>query len=241
MATNKLSLTQEEQKKLVKYYQSALQDLGNETTKLIKKLTSIAEKKHYKVITDITNATINFYVIELKDIMNKNYNNWLQSDVSMHHIIRGKGVGEDAVSTAKRLENNIAQTIADLFSNNITPINVDGAEPNINPEDLAVIEGHIKEYINKIKDEEIKHISKIDKANEENQLFSCIRGHVLATFSGAIAGYCGRASKVSGMSDDLLNSIKGSVDATNVNNSSMEKSSTATAENVESFPTFPFF
>ena len=88
-------------KKLIKMYTDALQELAQDTGSLIKKLQALQQKEKYKVINDITDAALIFYVQDLKNIMTKNYETWYNSEVSMHRIIEGSMSGENAVNTAK--------------------------------------------------------------------------------------------------------------------------------------------
>lgn len=241
MAKNRISLNEEDQKKLVRYYASALRDLGNETKKIIESFVKFAEKEHYNVVTDITNATIEFYAKDLKTIMQKNFDDWEQSNVSMHKIVEGTAAGQDAVGTANKLEKQLGQEINELFSNVRDTIKVNGSDGIIKPEDLEKMEAKIKKYISDINNLKIKHLAKIDKENEDNQLFGCIRGHVEATFNGAYVGYQQRALKVNGISQDLRSFMNSSNLQTQANNANMAKQSVTKAENTNSFPTFPFF
>lgn len=153
----KINLDPNEQKKLIKMYTDALQELAQDTGSLIKKLQALQQKEKYKVINDITDAALIFYVQDLKNIMTKNYETWYNSEVSMHRIIEGSMSGENAVNTAKKLEGNIASAIIDMFAAPPSPLSVDDSNPNIEPEKLKELEEHIKSYLKKVSEAQKKY------------------------------------------------------------------------------------
>lgn len=237
----KINLDPKEQKELIKLYTDALTDLAQDTNKLIKNLQTLQQKEKYKVINDITDAILAFYTQDLKGIMNRNYQTWYESEVSMHRIIEGSMSGENAVNTAKKLEGNIATAINEMFAAPPTPLSVDDSNPNIEPEKLVVLEEHIKKYLTKVRDAQKKHVGKINRAAEGNQLFSTIRGHVNATYEGAVSGFNARAGQVAGISEGLREAMKRQESALDALNSTIAKNSESLGANTDSFPKVDFF
>lgn len=237
----KINLVQTEQSRLIKIYTNALNELAQDTGDLVKKFQTLQQKEKYKVINDITDAVLSFYTEDLRNIMEKNYQTWYDSDVSLHKIIEGNMSGENAYNTAKKLENSIETSINEMFSNKPAPINVEDSNPNIEPEKLSKLEEDIKKYLSKVKDNQRKWIGKIDKAAEENQLFNSIRGHVNATYEGAISGFSARASEVAGISQELRSNMKKQEAALDELNSSISKSSESSGASLDSFPKVDFF
>ncbi len=237
----KINLDPNEQKKLIKMYTDALQELAQDTGSLIKKLQALQQKEKYKVINDITDAALIFYVQDLKNIMTKNYETWYNSEVSMHRIIEGSMSGENAVNTAQKLEGNIASAIIDMFAAPPSPLSVDDSNPNIEPEKLKELEEHIKSYLKKVSEAQKKYVGKIDKDSEANQLFSCIRGHVNATYQGAFSGFHARAGQVAGISEELRTAMKNQESALEALNATISKTSEALGANTDSFPKVDFF
>ena len=227
MSTQKrrMSLKKEEQEKLLKVYESALTELKNNTEKLIKTLSQMAEKERFKQIVDIGNASIQFYASDLKNIMVSNYLTWVDSKASIAKQVEASLAGDKAVQEAQALQNNFKNKIEEMYQRMPDPINVDDTAPNIDPEKME-----------QLKDAEKKHKAKIDKYAEENQLFIGIQGHVSATFTAACEGFAARATQVKGLADELLEILKQGAQAMSDQNSSMEQKGTNSAKNLEQFP-----
>lgn len=238
MSTQKrrMSLKKEEQEKLLKVYESALTELKNNTEKLIKTLSQMAEKERFKQIVDIGNASIQFYASDLKNIMVSNYLTWVDSKASIAKQVEASLAGDKAVQEAQALQNNFKNKIEEMYQRMPDPINVDDTAPNIDPEKMEQLKQEIMNYVNKLQDAEKKHKAKIDKYAEENQLFIGIQGHVSATFTAACEGFAARATQVKGLADELLEILKQGAQAMSDQNSSMEQMGTNSAKNLEQFP-----
>lgn len=237
----KTNLKEEEQHKLINMYTRALTSLAQNTGKLVEQLQKTQQKENYKVINDITNAVVSFYSDDLRAIMQSNYQTWVDSDVSLHNIVKGSMAGENAVNTAKKLEGNISSAIQEMFSNRPVPLSVPDANPNIEPEKLASMEEKINKYISNITEIQNSMIAKIDKAADENQLFNCIRGHVDATYEGALQGFIVRASGVNGITENLRNNMKQQEAKLSALNQSIAKTSASAGASMDSFPNIDFF
>ena len=201
------NLTEEEQKAILKCYERALQDLENKTDKLISYLSGKASKEGYLVINELTGESIRFYNETLKNIMNRNFQDWKQSSNCMSEIIKRMQAGEQAQDTARKLEANLQKSIDTMIKKKEMP-QVSEDQPNIDPAVMQEIEDKISKYISEINNLQQTHLGRIDKGNERNQLYSCIRGHVHATYQGAMAGYGDCVQKVQGISDGLAQSMK---------------------------------
>lgn len=229
------NLSQSEQKAIIGCYEKALQDLASKTSKMIEDLKIKAGKEGYKVINDLTSSSIKYYYDTLKNIMKINFNQWKNSDSCMHKIIEKMAAGEEAVITASRLEESLENKI-DMMIGKVEEFKPSNAQPNIDPDVMDEIDARINKYLVDISNSYQTHIKKIDKGNDKNNLYSCIKGHVSATYQGAYEGYIVCVNQVQGISQNLKNrmkSISSQVDGMNVN---MEKISKKKAQDTNNFP-----
>lgn len=241
MANDRISFKVEEQQNLVKLYRNALKELGEETRSLAKKISDIAVKDNYKLEVEATNATIQFYQESMSKIMQDNYDEWINSSASLEKLVAATGAGDTAIDTARTLQGKVQIEINDLFSNRIELVSVDGASPNIDPERINKLVGHISKYINSIETLKKKFLGKIDNESDKNKLFSYIRPHVDATYSSAHVGFMNKFSDMKELSAALVATLEKSAKAVEAANSGMKSTAESTASSVDEFPPLPFF
>ena len=241
MSKQRMSLKEEEMKRMVNEFGAALEDITNATRKLLTKISNIASKEDYQVINDLYNESHDFFGDELKQILKKSYNDWTQSDVSLVKLTQGKQAGEDAVGTAKKLEANLDNKIDGMFALPIPDkISSAAANPEIEPEKLIDICNHVKDYINQLDAEEEKHTKKIMDKAEDNQLYKSILGHVQTAYETSKKGYETQISNIDKVRENLEAIMNKDIQNISDINNEMKQQGESQAQNVK-FPQPSFF
>lgn len=179
---NKFSFVEDEQKEIINIYENAISEVNTSTDTLVSELIDVCKNTKYKPIVDFTENVIKFYNEELKEIISKHYDKWIQSGSSLSNFINTMEGGEEAVKVAKNLEQRLKDQI-DQLKINSENIKYDTSQVEISEDNYETLKESINDYISNIYEIKENLASEIKSKAEDNLAFLSIEGVITETLS----------------------------------------------------------
>lgn len=107
----KFDFSEEEITEMYKLYEGALNELQEETKKVVDKITEKARELSYKPVTNLSIEAISYYNNELKQAELSAMSEWQSSELSFSSIMDKMSAGDNAKNRGKELESQIEQEI----------------------------------------------------------------------------------------------------------------------------------
>lgn len=200
------SFEKEEQEKILSLYEENVTRLKEETIDFFEKMEEVCNKTEYFPMSDARAEFYKFYTDEIQENVLKNFKDWVDSDASLQFHAEKLNGGEEAVDTAKNMQQDLEETIENLFPDidMITKI----VEVNVSEEDFDEFEELLKAYIDSIEDlnEEIR--SEIVRCDEDNMAYGSLKPLVDKTFEEIIKSVEEKKKIFNEIKESFKNNIK---------------------------------
>ena len=186
----KFDFSEEEITEMYKLYEGALNELQEETKKVVDKITEKARELSYKPVTNLSIEAISYYNNELKQAELSAMSEWQSSELSFSSIMDKMSAGDNAKNRGKELESQIEQEIQSwkrMDDSNLAGI--DDTNWHGSYQDFQDISFSINNFIQSMESMSSKYTNMIQTKKADNQIYISIEPVVIQSVSIVSEGF----------------------------------------------------
>lgn len=188
---NKFSFEEEAQSRIITTYQEALEGIAVQTNVFIDKVTEIANRTKYLPVIRLGKRCIVFYNDDVRQNVTQLFQDWIDGEASLKAFIEKMEGGEDAVSTATVLQQNLESVIQNMFNvKDETELDaIDTANPVLTDQDFDELKDITIQYKDQVQQDKDTVIAAINNEIDDNSAYACILAPITATFAVVVSSF----------------------------------------------------
>lgn len=170
----KFSLRDEPVTKYCKAFKDYVSKIQSSNKKLCDRLNNLLKASEYLRFQKLIKDTLDYYdELIIRDIKNSAFNNWRDSENSLHYFIDSFECGTSAVANAKSIEDRIQTIMATTLKVEIE-IYRESKNPVIRDSDFDKALEALNIFKTEIYEAHVKHRGRLIQETEDNEIFSTL-------------------------------------------------------------------
>lgn len=162
-------------------YQGVLESLHEQINDVTQNIIDKAKEMQYKPMVDLCSAATKYCNATLKSDIKKTMSNWQDSEKSFPKLLDELMAGEEAISRAKQLEQQIAGSIDIWKGVEDQSASIRTANANAKKEDFERVQQMVRNCVGKLEQLESGYNQKIQEKKADNTIYVSIEPVVLAS------------------------------------------------------------
>lgn len=203
-----LDLTEEIQEGLKTAYQSLCDELGANFAGMRSELEELCRATSYKPMVDTVNETVRRFDEDIHQLSMRVFQEWQDSDGSFQAVATHSQAGEEALDTARQMENALHEILETFWGNKYLGdvMQIDTSRPVVKSEDFDVLKDIYQKHSNETQEIGEQSIRQINENGENNPTYHVIIPVIKAVaepIKNAFAEFTGKIEKAKADSDSL--------------------------------------
>lgn len=184
------NFSEEEITKMYQVYKNALNEIQEETHKVVEQMTAKARELKYEPVIKLSTEAVTYYNEGLKKAATDALTDWQSSELSFTSVMEKMSAGDDAKSRSRDLEGQIEEGIQSWRSVDSAQLNgIDTANWRCEVDDFEAIKQIIDQYVDSLVDKQDQYANTIEHHKEENEIYVSIEPVVLQTIAIVAEGF----------------------------------------------------
>lgn len=159
-------------------YEQQAEECVHSIERFYDEITELARRTAYEPLVNFTNQIYKFYKGDLREHMQREFEQWYDSDYSLHALTKNIGAGIQAEQKARYHMDQIKMYLQQMFQRGPNPIYVDVTEPEIEDRDFDIFSSAVFTCVRNCERANQDAVSKINVMAADNNAVSCITGFV---------------------------------------------------------------
>ncbi len=202
MSGKRTNISSSAQKEAIKYYSDIIAEIQTRTSVLVGKLKEEVRRHPYSQYQEAVNIFVRYYNSDLPTAIKKAVGDWINSDMSISHILAAHRAGSEAIGNAQKLERELLESVGTSFKQ-IDELELNVSEMDINQDEIRQSAEHVKVYKSEIESIKLDDVRRIEEMAEENSIYSGILEAVIETFNNVIGAFEGVENTLTNLADEF--------------------------------------